>query len=775
MTAERVTGHGRSQSFSLADDTLRVLGWPILWRWTGGVVAEIGGAGPRPGLGGVAAGRSSRRPILDALVHRLEAEQERWFLWLPVAFGGGIALYFALPVEPRLAAATLPVAAALALRLVARGTLATLLTTVLLTAMLGVAAAKLRTEAMRAPVLERQIGPVEVRGFVELIEPRSTRGQRLTLRVSRIAALPPEAWPHRVRVRTMLESADLEPGDAVRLKATLSPPPGPSLPGDYDFARAAWFQGLGGVGYAHAAAETDAEAGEPPLSLRVRAAIALVRQAIGRRVLAALPGQTGAIANALITGERGGISEATNQAFRDSGLFHVLSISGLHMVIMAGAVFFSIRLGLAAIPAIALRYPIKKWAAAGAMAGALGYLLISGAAFATVRSYIMISIMFLAVMLDRPAIALRNVALAALAILLVWPESLFDPGFQMSFAAVVALVSAYEWVRGREAETATGSRRSILRTGLLFLGGIVLSTLVASLAVAPFGIYHFHNTQQFAILANLLAIPICNLVVMPAALAALFALPFGLEAAPLWAMGLGIDAMVWCAQAVAALPGAVGRVPAIPTQAFLLMLAGGLWCALWKTRWRLLGVVPIVAGLVLMPTGRRPDVLVGREAALVAVRAADGRLSAVAGRGSTFELARWLEHDGDSRSPAEAASAAAFRCDAQLCAARVKGLLLAVVGSAAALGDSCAAAAILVLKFARPPGCDPSGVAIDREDVRRNGAFALYVEAGAVRIETVAGNRGDRPWARRPRPGAEDDAAREIANDERPGRGRRER
>jgi competence protein ComEC len=351
-------------------------------------VAQVSGIGPRSGLGGVAAGRPPLASWLDALTRQLEAEQERWFLWLPVAFGAGIALYFALPLEPWTLAATLPVIAALALRLVARGTLAILATTVLLSGTLGVAAAKLRTEATRAPALERQIRSVEVGGFLELIEPRATRGQRLTIRVTHIAKLPPEAWPYRVRVRTLTDNAELKPGDAVRLKATLSPPPGPSLPGDYDFARAAWFQALGGVGYAQGPVEINTEAGEPPLSLALGAAVARVRQAIGRRVLAALPGQTGAIANALITGERGGIAEATNKAFRDSGLFHVLSISGLHMVIMAGAVFFSIRLGLAAIPAIALRYPIKKWAAAGAIVGALGYLLISGAAFATVRSYI---------------------------------------------------------------------------------------------------------------------------------------------------------------------------------------------------------------------------------------------------------------------------------------------------------------------------------------------------------------------------------------------------
>ena len=615
-------------------------------------------------------------------------------------------------------------------------------------------------------------GPVDVYGFVELVEPRASKGQRLTIRVTALEKHEPHEWPYRVRVRTMTETAALEPGDAIRLKATLSPPPGPALPGDYDFARAAWFQGLGAVGYATAAPERMTSSVEPPLGLRVTAAVARLRQAIGRRVVEALPGQTGAIANALITGERGGISEAINQAFRDSGLFHILSISGLHMVIMAGAVFFSIRLILAAIPAIALRYPIKKWAAAGAMAGAFGYLMISGAAFATVRSYIMISIMFLAVMLDRPAVALRNVALAAVAILLVWPESQFDPGFQMSFAAVVALVAAYEWLRQREEERAAVTMRGSLRQVLLFFGGIVTSTLIASLAVAPFGIYHFHNTQQFAILANLIAIPICNVIVMPAALASLVAMPFRLEAAPLRVMGWGIEAMVWCANWVAGLPGAVGRVPAIPTYAFVLVVVGGLWCALWGTRWRLIGLVPIVLGLMLAPTGRRPDVLIGRAGSIVAVRTDAGQLSALAGRGSNFELARWLEHDGDGRPPAEVAKASAFRCDGHGCTARVKGMLLAIANSPAALRDDCAAAAILVLKFPKPKGCIPPGPAIDTDGLSARGAHALRIDGGQIRIETVADTRGHRPWAPRHRKDADDQALLDPGEEDWPARGR---
>ena len=746
-------------------------------------MAQVGGARPWPfgARPGAPAGMASGG-LLAAVARQLEAEQERWFLWLPVLFGAGIALYFALPSEPPALVALMPAVAALGLHLAGpRGGLAGLVTGALLAATLGIAAAKLRTEAVRAPVLQgllqgllpSQTRPIDVYGHLELIEPRPGKGQRLTVRVSALEKHEAHAWPARVRVVTRAENKGLKPGDAVRLKATLNPPPGPSLPGDYDFARAAWFQGLGAVGYADAAAAIDADARPPPLALRLAAAVARVRQAIGDRILAALPGEAGAIANALVTGERGGISEATNQAFRDSGLFHILSISGLHMVIMAGAVFLSIRLGLAAIPAIALRYPIKKWAAAGAMLGALCYLMISGAAFATVRSYIMISIMFLAVLLDRPAIALRNVALAALAILLLWPESLLDAGFQMSFAAVVALVSTYEWLRLRDAGRDGPARRGWLGRALLFLGGILTTTLVASLAVAPFGIYHFHNTQAFAMLANLLAIPICNLVVMPAALAALVAMPFGLEAAPLWLMGLGIEAMVWCAHAVSGLPGAVGRVPAIPTLAFALTVAGGLWCALWGTRWRLLGIVPIALGLMLAPTGQRPDVLIGRGASLVAVRGPDGRLSALAGRGSTYELARWLEHDGDGRPPTEVGKASAFRCDEQGCAALVKGLRLAVAKSGAALRDDCAMAAILILQFPKSRGCRPAGPLIDIDEINARGAHALTIEGSKVRIETVADARGERPWAAKTRT-ANSQESLGWSDDDRPSRPRRQ-
>lgn len=692
-----------------------------------------------------------------------DAERGRFFLWAPVCLGAGIAAYFALPLEPGLAAAVAPaLIATIVLAALARGTLAAACGVGLLLAACGFIAAKVRVETVRAPVLAKIVTKAQVTGRLVRVEPRSPRGERLTIDVETMGEMASDVRPRRIRVRTMTARAagtpPLKAGQRISLTATLSPPAKPAIPGGFDFARTAWFEALGGVGYTFNAPQILPEVEPVGVRLRVASAIEDVRASINARIKAVLPGETGAIAAALITGERGGITEATNTAYRNAGLFHILSISGLHMVVMAGAVFFIVRLTLAAIPGLALRYDIKKWAAVAGIIGALLYLAISGGAFATVRSAIQIVIMFVAVLLDRPALALRNVALAAFLILVVWPESLFDAGFQMSFAAVTGLIAAYEEVRRRFTNRA--EPHPILRV-VMFFGGIVLTTLVASAAVAPFAAYHFHTSQQYAVLANLIAIPICNFVVMPAALATLIAMPFGLEAPALAVMGLGIEAMSVAARQVAALPGAVAHVPAIPGLSFALLVAGGLWLALWQAHWRIAGAVPVVAGTLLAPYLPRPDVLVARGGELVAVRAQDGALSALPARQSKFELKRWLEHDGDARSAEAAAKAEAFVCDGAGCVARVKGLLVAVARHPAAIGDDCVAANIVVLNVPRPKrGCEGAAHVIDFFDIWRDGTHALYVMPGSasggvpamLRVETVAAYRGDRPWSPQIRP-----------------------
>jgi competence protein ComEC len=694
--------------------------------------------------------------LFNAAMAALEREQDRWFLWAPVMLGCGIALYFALAAEPPPLAAAALVAFAVILRWRWReGSIAALAGGITLATVLGFGLAQWRTHSVAAPVITAERGTHAVTGWVELVEPRDGPGQRLTIRVHSIEGFTPDMLPPRVRVRTLREDTKLVAGDAVTLRATLSPPSGPSLPRGHDFARQAWFLAIGGVGYTLSPPSPTTIDAAPPWDLTARATFNRLRQTIARRVTTVLPSETGAIATALITGERGGITAATNAAYRDSGLIHILSISGLHMAIMAGAMFFTARFVLSLFPALVLRFDIRKWAAVAGALGALGYLLISGASPPAVRSFLMVLIMFTAILLDRPALALRNVALAALVMLVAMPESLIDVGFQMSFAAVAALIAGYEaWRDYRARDAAAPPAGWLWRVPLLFATGIIASTLLASFSVAPFGIYHFHQSQQYAILANLVAVPAVNIVVMPAALATLLAMPVGLEAGPLVVMGYGIDFMTYVATWVAALPGAVIRVPAIPTVAFGLIVAGGAWLLLWRSRLRLWGLAVIAAGLAMTPFEPRPDVLVSRSGTLVAVRGEDGRLAALAARSDLFDLGRWLERDGDNRSAADVAgskaAAAVFTCDGSGCVAKIGGRLLAVPRHASALRDDCGRADILVLRVSRPATCTTNSIVIDAEALRREGAHSLRFDGSRVEVSTVASVHGRRPWIRDP-------------------------
>ncbi len=388
--------------------------------------------------------RLALRQLRERLEAALDAERGRWFVWLPALFGGGVAIYMALPAEPPLAVAVGAVLLAIPLRIFLRTTVLRLIfSSVCLMAALGFLDAKLRTLAVEAPVVQRKLFNKQLTGWVERVE-RMDRKARVTLRLMALEGMKTEDMPVRVRFSIRGAATAPETGDAIRVTATLMPPPEPVMPGGFDYARRYWYAGIGGSGYAMGKATLLTGAGPPPLDLRIAAAIAGLRDAIAERVGAVLEGDAGAIAQALIMGERGAISEEANTALRHSGLFHVISISGLHMALTAGSAYWLIRAALALFPALALRFPIKAWAAVAALLVASGYLVISGAAVTAVRSYIMIAIMFAAIILNRPALSLRNVAFSALVILAVSPESLMDAGFQMSYAATAALIAYFE-------------------------------------------------------------------------------------------------------------------------------------------------------------------------------------------------------------------------------------------------------------------------------------------------------------------------------------------
>jgi competence protein ComEC len=696
--------------------------------------AAFGGLSRRDtGRGGWAERRGALSLPLAAfawLETRLDEERGRWFLWLPVLYGAGIAAYLGATAEPPflLCLALLIVTATLRqfLRLTALRLIAS---TTLLMLAAGLFTGKVRALIVGAPVLTRSLGAASLTGRIEAVQ-RYQKAFRVTLRLESIEGGGYQgAVPRRVRLRYHAKTPLPPAGSLIKLRASLRPPPEPATPGGFDFARNHWFQGLGATGFVLGKIEV-LPAGPAPWDIRLAGFIADLRQAIAARIAAVLTGERAGLAQALIMGERASISDDTRLSLINSGLAHVVSISGFHMALTAGSAFWLIRALLAAFPGLALAFPIKTWAALLALAVATLYLLISGSDVAAVRSYIMIAIMFTAIVLNRPALSLRNLAMSGFVILAIMPESLVDPGFQMSFAATAALIAVYEARLNR-----FGPPRSwpaVLALPAQALIGDVMTSLAASLAVDPIGAYHFHRIAAYAILGNALAMPAISVVVMPMALLALVVMPFGLETWPLIAMGWGIDAMLGISGFVAHLPGAVILVPAFDLDPLLFIVFGGLWLLLWRGRWRLWGLVPIAAGLAAAPFVARPDVWIDREGQLIAVRLKDGSLSAPKARKGEFSVKAWLEADGDGRTPRDAAKGQGFQCDEQSCLALVHGRIVSHVFHPGALADDCRRAAVLIASLPVTEPCPGPEVIIDARDLWEKGVHTLTISPAPI-------------------------------------------
>ena len=689
----------------------------------------------------------------------IAGQRERWILWLPPALGLGIALYFALPEEPARWVAAAPAALIVPAVILRRHAVAPVFL-VLVAAGLGFAAAEVRTALVAAPVLDSRLGPVTVEGLIEAASLNEKGGWRVRLVAPVISRLEPAATPRRIRIAIRRADGDPAPGKRLRLLAILQPPPEPASPGAFDFARRAYFRQIGAVGFALGTARVLPGPAAPGLRTRMNR----VRHAVTGRILAALPAPENAIAAALTTGERRAIPAEVMAAIRDAGLAHLLAISGLHFALVAGLLFGGLRAAMASLPAVALRYPIKKWAAFGAFIGAFGYLLISGASIPTQRAFMMLGIVLLAVMLDRAAISMRLVAVAAGAILLSAPESLLSASFQLSFAAVVALVAFYEANARRLA--GLRSDAGMARRVMLYGAGIALTTLIAGLATAPFAVYHFNRFAVYGVIANLIAIPITGMWIMPWAIGAFALMPFGLEALALAPMGWGIGAVVWVARTVASWPDAVLMVAAVPVACLVLVALGGLWLALWRGRLRLAGLVPLLAAVPLALIERPPNILLGRTPQAFAVRLAGGGLAVSPGtRGYTRKL--WLRRAGLDRAapwprPGGPVSAE-LACDRLGCIhirARPpdrppdrpggRRPVVAFVADRAALAEDCGRAAVVLAAVAvKARRCRGPDLIIDRWARYRGGAHALWLHERGARVRTVAQVRGLRPWTAR--------------------------
>jgi competence protein ComEC len=697
-------------------------------------------------------GRERSNQVLARLGECLVAERERWPLWLPVFLGAGIGAYFSLGVEPPawLGAVFLFGAAAVAAGAWRRDRrLAVPLA--LLAAATGFAVAQLQARLVAAPVLEHRLGPVAVEGRLVAVDPLP-EGARLVIAPSRIERLHVDQLPARVRVRLRHGEAAALPGAWLRLKAVLMPPPAPAMPGAYDFQRRAWFDRLGAVGYALSApAPIDPPAGTGVAGWRV--ALQALRTAMTVRIRAALPGEDGAIAAALITGDTHAIPPADADAFRNAGLAHILVIAGLHMGMVAGIVFFAVRALLALIPRIALYRPTKKYAAAAAIAVTFGYMLLSGATVSSRRAFVMTGLALLAVLVDRLSLSARAVAFAAAAIMLMTPESATGPSFQMSFAAVAALIACYEALRPLLARW--HSHAGALRRVGLYLFGIAVTTIVTTLATMPFTIYHFNRFPLYSVVANAIAVPITGFWVMPWAIVACLAMPVRLEALALAPMGWGIDAIASVARTVTSWPGAVWNVPSMAAAALGVMSLGGLWLCIWQGRWRWLGLAPIAAAYLSIGFERPPDLLVSADSRLVAVLAPDGAYLPSVEKGARIAEENWTRRAaarlGDPWPSFGAAAAGTLRCDAAACLYQARGRVVALIRDGAALAEECGAADLVVSPVAAHRICRHARV-IDRIDTWRKGGHAVWLDPGGIRIETVRDWQGARPWVPRPVP-----------------------
>ncbi|HKR20354.1 MAG TPA: ComEC/Rec2 family competence protein [Stellaceae bacterium] len=675
----------------------------------------------------------------------LAAERERWPLWLPAFMGAGIGTYFWLSFEPAAwVGATLLGVAIVVLGASWRYGGWRWPAAAVMALAFGFAAAQFEAHSVAAPVLgHRLIGVLA--GRVLAVDPLP-EGSRLTIAPTSLGDLASADLPARVRVRLRHGDGGVMPGDGVRLRVSLEPPPAPAMPGAYDFQRRAWFERLGGVGYALSAPERV----ETPGSGAIAEAIEAVRHGVTRRIRAALPGPDGAIAAALITGETHAIPPDDAGAFRDAGLAHILVIAGLHMGMVAGICFFALRALFALIPAIALNHPTKKYAAALALLLTFLYMLLSGTTVSSRRAFVMTALALVAVLLDRLSLSARALALAAVAIMLMTPDSATGPSFQMSFAAVAALVAFYEAWRARLAawHRAAGALK---RLGL-YAVGIAFTTIVTTVATAPFTVYHFNRLPLYSVAANVVAVPITGFWVMPWAITACLLMPLHLESVALMPMSWGIDAITAIAKGVTSWPGAVLTLPSMPAWGIAVAAVGGLWLAIWRRRWRWWGVLPLAFGVLSAGLGRPPDILISGDAKLVAVRATDGTYLPSKAKGERTTSDSWTKRAATTMGsawPDTGPSAdGLLACNAGACRYSAHGAVVTLLRNPDAF-DRAQCQVDLVIAPVPAWNVCPGARIVDRIDAYRDGGYAVWLDAGSVRLESVRDYQGARLWSPR--------------------------
>ena len=694
------------------------------------------------------------RPAFSALVGRfIQAEQGRFLPWLAVFIGLGNILFFAQSRMPpgwigpallALSALMLPLAwARLALRA---------MVLCLCAVALGFAAASLRTHAMPPPaVLPHRA--VVVAGRVVAVEPLP-QGRRVVFGAASLDQGVRQPRQFRIRLRNT-DTAPVAPGDWLKVRALLKPPYPPSYPGGWDQRRDAYFNGLGGLGFALGVPEhlpTPAHHGwGAGWGRGWQGFWQSLREGVSTRILAAIPGPAGAVAATLLTGIRSAMPYADRTAFSTTGLTHILAVAGLHIGIVMMTAFAALRFGLACWPWLALRIRVKEAAAVAALLVGAFYMMMTGMHLPIMRSFVMASLVTLGLLAGRQAISMRSLALAAMLLLLVQPEALEGVSFQMSFSAVAVLIAGYDWLRMRHI-TLLAHRPGLWGFLMRDMSFITVTSFLAALATAPFAAYHFGQIEIYSIPANILAVPITAFWVLPWGLLAYALMPLHLAFLALVPMGWGCAAILGIARFGAGLPAATIAAGAMPLFCLGLIGFGMLWLCLWGSRARLFGLLPLLAGLALAPIlGHGPQGLISPDFRMIAL-GGRGVVYLEAKRPDDFTLGEWARFWGGRplvRLPAEGTAKGAL-CSPSGCLLPRRGMAPVLLWRASAPPATCQGFSLVILEnLWRPPegdGCRLVPV-ITRRDVWRAGAAAMsFAPPGRVIIRYDRPARGDWPW-----------------------------
>ena len=692
------------------------------------------------------------------------AQADRSFLWLVTAFAAGITLFFTWPFDPPVWTGV-AIAAMGAVALTVRRRAVTGVALALMMFGLGHTAAQLRTWTVEAPLLDHEIGPFQLRGQVVSADKRP-EGNHVVLTHIILSGVSAGETPRAVRVTLPASHGLPVVGQRMGVRAMIGPVGRPVAPDTFQFQRFMYFQGIGASGFAVGRWYPVASSDSTGWALTFHAWTESLRRAIGDRFAALVPGEDGAVAAALINGEQSAIPQSLQEAYRVSGIAHILSVSGVHLSLLAAIVFFVMRRGLALIPSLALRTDTKKAAAWVALAATGSYLVISGMSVPAIRSFLMVATVLAAVLVDRRAISLRNVGWAALALMAVYPDAIFGASFQMSFLAVLSLVAVYEQSWAKASLRNIDGSLDIPRALLFYFVGLVIADFVAGGATAIFAAYHFNRLPTYSVLTNLVAAPLTSLWIMPAAVIALILMPFGLDAWAVQVMGQGVALLDGLARAVATWPGAQVHIPPMAAAAMVSAAGGVIFLCLWKGKLRWLGLVPVAIAMIQPFLTATPDLLVDDSGRVVAVSDANGQLAIRPSRAGRFVREVWGERYGVSPTPwprlmrnqvSVADESLGLTCSADGCLFARGGKRVFIATKAEAIAAACGADVVIAAVDAR--ALCAQGVIIDAAALERNGAHALWFRPDGLHHRTVADAEGSRVWSRTKAAAAEMPAA----------------